>query len=436
MYIIYIYKNMSFIDMFYNIKEIMNYELYLLRLLLKKETYNKYSSYINYIKYKDTLRELYYLFSTLKEFHSKIPSDISVEEFSLFFYTKYPDVDRNVYDNMFNMLQQADVSDDAAESILSNIAAKQQALDISELAYKAAQGVISFDEMYCMLAEKQKVDHHTSGIEAESTDLEELISHAVTDEGLRWRLDCLNKSLGGLRTGDFGFIFSRPESGKTAFVVSEGSYWLNQIKHDEYIVHYNNEEQNSKVMLRYYQGYFGATLEQILSNVPKYKGMWREQVGDKLKFFGIERCNKADVEAINKEYKPKAIIYDQLSKFTGFSADRDDLKLGAIFQWAREQAKMYGAGIGVHQAEGSAEGQKWLTMAHCANAKTSIQAEADWILGIGKQNDHGMEYTRFLSICKNKLLGSSDSIPELRHGRLECLINPSIMRYEDLIKYG
>jgi hypothetical protein len=50
-------------------------------------------------------------------------------------------------------------------------------------------------------------------------------------------------------------------------------------------------------------------------------------------------------------------------------------------------------------------------MNNVANAKTSKQAEADWILGIGAVHDQGWESVRFMNISKNKLFGDSDSDP-------------------------
>jgi hypothetical protein len=75
-------------------------------------------------------------------------------------------------------------------------------------------------------------------------------------------------------------------------------------------------------------------------------------------------------------------------------------------------------------------------MEHVANAKTAMQAEADFILGIGKVNDQNQEYVRFLNISKNKLFGDQDSIPDLRHGRFETMIEPQIARYKDIIKFN
>ena len=71
-------------------------------------------------------------------------------------------------------------------------------------------------------------------------------------------------------------------------------------------------------------------------------------------------------------------------------------------------------------------------MAHVANAKTSKQAEADWILGLGKLNEAGYDNLRYLHRSKNKLWGDEDSDPNLRHDSVECLIEPTIGRFRDL----
>lgn len=277
-----------------------------------------------------------------------------------------------------------------------------------------------------------KVDH-TLPLDEVTGDLEELLENAYQEQGARWRLDCLNKSLGSLRSGDFGFIFARPETGKTTFLASECSYFLTQS--DRGIVWFNNEEQGSKVMLRLYQAYFGVTLEQLLSNPKKYKTTFYEETEGRFHLFDSATIHRRDIEAIVQQVKPTVVIYDQLDKIKGFNNDREDLRLGSIYQWGRELAKGNHTAIGVCQADGSAEGVRYLTMDHVANAKTSKQAEADWILGIGKSHDTTEQNIRFFNICKNKLLGDKDSIPALRHGQFSSLIQPEIARYKDMIKY-
>jgi hypothetical protein len=75
-------------------------------------------------------------------------------------------------------------------------------------------------------------------------------------------------------------------------------------------------------------------------------------------------------------------------------------------------------------------------MEHVANAKTSKQAEADFIVGIGKSTSRDDAMVRYLNISKNKLLGDPDSIDTLRHGSFETIISPQIARYEDVIQYN
>ena len=128
---------------------------------------------------------------------------------------------------------------------------------------------------------------------------------------------------------------------------------------------------------------------------------------------------------------PSLVVFDQLDKITGFEEDRDDLRLGAIYQWARILAKTYAPVIGVCQADGQAEGVKYLNMGHVSNAKTAKQAEADWILGIGIDSRDGHQFVRGLSLCKNKLVGDEDTDGRLRHDKWDVLINPEVARYED-----
>jgi hypothetical protein len=99
------------------------------------------------------------------------------------------------------------------------------------------------------------------------------------------------------------------------------------------------------------------------------------------------------------------------------------------YQWGRELAKEYCPVIGVSQASGSGEGKKWLTMEDIDSSKTGKPGEADFIIGIGKDDE--METLRYISVLKNKLPGDEDSVQELRHGHFDAIIYPEISRYGD-----
>lgn len=304
------------------------------------------------------------------------------------------------------------------------------AREVAEMALEVTEGRKDFNEILDKIS-KMEID---KPLEEEITfvtdDLEKLYESQVTTKGLRWRLDCLNKSLGSLRQGDFGFLFARPETGKTTFLASEVTHMATQAEGN--ILWFNNEEQGSKVMMRCIQASLGLSLPELYRDIKGNKEKFINITQHKIKIFDQASISYKDVNKICEQIKPSLIIFDQIDKIKGFEQDRNDLMLGAIYQWARELAKDYAPVIAVCQADGTGEGVKWLNMGNVANAKTSKQAEADWILGIGKTNDEGLEYMRHFCISKNKLVGDSDSVPDMRHGKFDCVIKPDIARYVDV----
>lgn len=184
--------------------------------------------------------------------------------------------------------------------------------------------------------------------------------------------------------------------------------------------------------MRIYQASLGVTTKELVSDLTGNKQKFLDATGGRIKIYDSATIHKHQVERLCKEYQPALVVFDQIDKIQGFDSDREDLRLGAIYIWAREIAKSYCPVIAVCQADGTGEGVKWLTMGHVSSAKTSKQAEADWILGIGKAHDPGLEYVRFLNVSKNKLTGDEDSEPSMRHGRVEVLIEPDIARYRDI----
>lgn len=406
----------------------------LLILLLNKEFYNQYKEDIDLNNIKEVYRELSYLYQTLISLHEQHDKDITLDELSLAFHTKYPDADANIYGALFKTLSSIEISPEVGQGVLADVRRRNAALKLSEQAYKVANGTADPSTLQDVYESVSNVkDDHKGGppIRLVTTNIEELAHAFYAPQGLRWRLNCLNKSLGGLRKGDFGFVFARPETGKTTFLASEITNMLAQAERP--VVWFNNEEQGYKVMFRVYQAFFGITSDQLLSNLRRYREEFERRTKGLFRLYDEATISKTDVEKVIAYDDPELVIYDQLTKIKGFKADRTDLMLGDIFQWARELAKNRHAAIGVSQADGTAEGVRYLTMEHVANAKTAVQAEADFILGIGKTHDDTYKDIRFLSISKNKLLGDEDSITDLRHGKFDVGIEASIARYRDII---
>ncbi|MBT9145726.1 MAG: hypothetical protein DDT42_01602 [candidate division WS2 bacterium] len=70
------------------------------------------------------------------------------------------------------------------------------------------------------------------------------------------------------------------------------------------------------------------------------------------------------------------------------------------------------------------------------SSHTAKQGEADFMIGIGKTNNDGDEFQRYISLCKNKLAGDLDTLSEMRHAKVPVIIQPEIARYGDVLTWN
>lgn len=400
----------------------------LIKHLLQLDLYNKYRSYIDDQKLAPNLKQIYH---GLDDLIVKYNRDISLDELTVYCLSKHQDV--HELTSIFNTIEATDIQPDLATDLLIDHKKKTLAHEIAMLAIDVNEGRKDFDLLKEKIALEQEEERSViEDYDFVSDNLEELYNEQIKQHGLRWRLQTLNRMLGSLRKGDFGFIFARPEVGKTTFLASEVSYFAEQLQEEDGpILWINNEEKGEKVKIRIIQASLGLPLAALISNITNNQVEYEHKTNHKIKLFDRAAVTKSTIEKLCATLKPSLVLLDQIDKIHGFDGDREDLKLGAIYIWAREIAKTYCPVIGVTQADGTAEGKKWLTMDNVSNAKTAKQAEADWILGIGSTHADGFEYVRHLHLSKNKLTGDSDTDPELRHGKQDVLIEPQIARYRD-----
>lgn len=407
----------------------MKPELSILKSFLKHDNYKEYS---DAIQASDLPDELQLVYRCLENHHKEHTEDLAVQDLANLFFTNKVK-DKEYYQALFENLEKYTPVQSTVVALINSIRRSRFLRELSLLAYEVNEGKKPPEKLDELLAGFSSQDNDNKEDDDFVTDdLETLIKRSYAEGGLPWRLDSLNERLGPLRKGNFGFIFARPETGKTTFLCSEITHMLNHT--DKNILWFNNEEAGDVVKLRIYQSYFGVTLEQLYGNIQHYSKLFNEQSGGRLKLKDAAQIDWRTVEKLSSKHQPGLIIFDQIDKLQGFQADREDLLLGRIYRWSRELAKEHCPVIGATQADGTGEGVRWLTMANVANAKTSKQAEADFILGIGAIHDPGWEKIRFLNISKNKLLGSGKTNQNQRHGRFECLIDANVARYRDLDK--
>lgn len=407
----------------------MNPKLLILRLFLDPSVWKEYRHYVN-LKGDKHLELLY---KTLDGLLDKVNRVVTLDEFKAVVAGSGAferDKDREVYQQLLKILTEAEIGTDILHELLVQIKQKDIAEQLAIVSFDFAEGRKTLDDIKEIYDSFETIEKDIAEIQFVTDDLDEIYQQTIATPGLRWRLGSLNRMLGSIRKGDFGFVFARPETGKTTFLASEVSYFAEQSKGT--CLWINNEEQGIKVMSRLYQASLGITHEQLMRNRSEAKRQYFKNTLGSIKLFDEASIYKRTIEDLCSKYEPAVVVIDQIDKIKGFAGDREDLRLGSIYQWARELAKIYCPVIGVCQADGTAEGVKWLNMGHVTSAKTSKQAEADFIIGIGRSNEQGKELTRYINISKNKLQGDLDTDPKLRHGFCEVILEAEVARYRDI----
>jgi replicative DNA helicase len=344
-----------------------------------------------------------------------------------------------VFRRIFERLQEGHGNGPTQEDILKYFIAQDYAARLGQLVINVQDGKKGTDLLDALpILDRYQTESGRALSKRDvfvETDLAE-VAKAVSSGGLEWRLGELNISLGPLRQGDFILVAARVETGKTTFVASESSYMAPQLPPGRPVLWINNEERGQKVMFRVMQAALGVTTGDLFSDLPKARLEFERAVGGADRILipresaGLNSVRNLD--AFFKEINPGLIIFDQLDKVYGFeNEEREDIRLGKLYKWAREKAHEYGPVIAVSQADATAANTEWIFLNQLRGSKTDKPGEADAIITIGKKdNDPTKLYERYIHVPKNKLFGGGPMFDEKeRHGFWTVSIEPQYARY-------
>jgi hypothetical protein len=376
-------------------------------------------------------KEIYQLLGNLRQLKEQQQRNHSTEEFALFFYGKYPVLQgahKEIYDSLFDELRKIKVDPVNAAEYFQQLIDRINSEKLAELLLSGDKTLSDAKDFLDSVVIERKL---TDDIEFVPDDLDSLQHNIDLSGGLSWRLDVLNKSVGKLRKGNFVTVFAPPETGKTAFITSETSQMIKDLKDGQKAVYFLNEEAGFNIKLRLYQAYFGIDRRTLFARKEEYDRRIREEIGGRLLMYDSAGISKSQVEKICKEIEPSLIVVDNLDKIHGFVGERGDIRLKNIYWWARELAKRYAPLIGVSQACGEGIDKLYLDMEDMDGSRIAKQGEADVIIGIGKDSGRA-ENIRGLAVLKNKLGWDEDCDPGKRHMKAQVLIVPEESKYESL----
>jgi len=404
------------------------------------------SKYRRYIKPHVVMKETNTILDGMDKYYKTFPSvtDFAWDSFTAFLIA---DQSKRLTDDSIVKLRmmlskaKAFVPHHAHEEVVKTLIELDYLALIMEECEKVKEGSSDLEHVHILATNALKdVERYIEKDELfVSADLS-AIADRITSSGYEWRLDALNRSLGPLRTGNFVIVAARVEVGKTTFLASEVSYLAQQLPKDRPVVWVNNEEESSVVFFRIVQAALGQESKVIIADSKKAMTDYAALMGgnkDKIRVTK-DMNNVRDLETLFREVNPGLIIFDQLDKVDGFKSDeREDLKLGKIYKWARELARSYGPVIAASQLSASAVEMKdppFIGLDALRGSKTDKPGEADVVITIGKYKEPKSpeeEMIRTINVPKNKLPGGgSKQVESDRHGQFLVTIDPIRARYE------
>lgn len=399
---------------------------------------SSYERYARFVKPSSLSQEAYTILSAMGEWYDNNPQveEINWRSFGAWFvlvrHAKMDKVKLQVLKDYIGILDTKEAGDDL-KPLMEGLAKRDYAGKIAEVALRISDGDygLTFDNITTLLAEYDKsvgkvdrLDDAIGGFTLEAMN-------KVSAPGLEWRMHCLREGLGDIRKGDLLLFGKRPDVGGTTFMASEVTYMAEQLPEDQHVIWFNNEEEGDKVRRRILQAACGWTSKKMEGDLKGAMSEYLHRMGsmDKIIVVDLPGMHVKDCERVLEKYNAGLIIFDQLWKVHGYEEEGEVMRQTLIANWGRELSKKHAPVMGVHQAGGEAEGQKWLNQGMLYGSKTGVQGEADAIVMMGRHPDTGN--TRYIHIPKNKL--QTPGNPALRNGKWEVEIVPDIARFKEYL---
>jgi replicative DNA helicase len=329
-----------------------------------------------------------------------------------------------------------DVDESTRAGILAELYELDLATSIANVCSQYDQGdlALPISDVISAKIDEYKMNIGAKAVMWNNTDIEDLLKEDLDESGIRWRLNSLNECMRPMRPGDFGIIAGRPDKGKTTFLSSEATFQAKQLPPDRNIIWLNNEGMSGRIVKRLYQSALGVSITELveMNKGGKLKKMYIDAIGrlDRIRVIDIHGMHVGQVEAIIEQSDPGIVIYDMIDNIRGFGSEaRTDLALEEMYKWARERSVKYSCiGLATSQISAEGDGLQFPGLSMLKDSKTGKQGACDFQLMIGASNDPNLEYSRFLSLPKNKL--RKDGAPG--DPRCEVKFKPTIARYEDV----
>jgi replicative DNA helicase len=402
-------------------------EIELIKTLLNHEAYQSSQAKLRQSIFSEDGADLYVL---LKDAHEKYEADLKPEDLYSIWLSKNPVATTSEInefrDNVDDLKRAEAITPQVAGDVIESLWRREIGRDVANIGINMSEGDTSALLKLQSLIEKVSDSYMPDEFGDPTTDnIYELLAETSDDNRWKFNIETLARHVYGIGPAEFGIVFARPETGKSAFLISiiagPGGFCQQGAK----VLYLGNEERTTRTKLRAIQACSGMTREEITSN-PDLAMSKYQAIKDRLIMKDVQEWDLDTINAYCEKIKPDAIFIDQADKVTiSGQYNSSHERLRELYRSLRELAKRHDCAlIGVSQASAEAEGKTRVDFSMLEGSKTGKAAEADLIIGIGKASsgdDNEPDNRRFINVSKNKLSGF--------HGYVIAMIEPEVSRY-------
>ena len=169
--------------------------LSIIKYCLKKQAFNFVSKYLDTSDFPEELQAIY---RAVEGFHKTNEGDISVLDLAGLLYTPNP-AKMELINTSLDTLEKVVPNEELTLDLINKIKRTKVLRELSLAAYEAAEGRTAYEAVQEVLSQLDKTEVEEEEEDFVEEGLSDLIDQTYKQPGLRWRLDCLNKSLGSLR---------------------------------------------------------------------------------------------------------------------------------------------------------------------------------------------------------------------------------------------
>jgi len=399
----------------------------ILKSLLKHDFYEKNKQNLNQKLFSDEIRSL---FSVVETAHERYKTDLTAQELYKIWEVEHPVATKaereDVYDLIGHVEAEPEYNEEISSDIIQRLWQRNFGKRLAVLALELAEGN---PRAFSLITEA--VSKHTEGFADDdlgpnTCDDFVLLAEEFDDSTrAKFPLQQLYRRVPGINKTEFGIIFATPNTGKTAFCVSLALAPGGFVDQGFKIAFLGNEEATKRTVIRAHGTCTGMTAQQMFEDPKKTREIYKARSKGLVVFKDTQDFDLDQIDRYLGREKAQIVFIDQADKvMIGGNFNASHERLRELYRRLREMAKKHDCAIfGVSQASAEADGRTRLTYTMMEGSKIGKAAEADLILGIGKQDLEEDDNLRYITCSKNKINGW--------HGTITCQIQPDISRYVD-----